>query len=42
MIFFRGLRLSAKVVFLRGGTIQNKSKQLAIRQVKKELGIIQE
>jgi hypothetical protein len=36
------LRLSAKAVFLKGGTIQNKSKELALMQVKKELGMVHE
>ena len=34
------LRNAAKVVFMRGGTVQNKSKELALSELKKELGII--
>ena len=37
---YPGLRKSAKVVFTRGGTIQNKTKDIALEEVKKELGII--
>lgn len=34
------LRNAAKVVFMRGGTVQNKSKEMALSELKKELGII--